>query len=88
MKEINREEGKVYAINDCYFLEKNYDDLLELIEDEKQIKRRASNAGFTVIGSNWYLQENPNYKIEKVMNTGLWQTEKAIRYIFKLKLKL
>ena len=57
-------------------------------EDEKQIKRRASNAGFTVIGSNWYLQENPNYKIEKVMNTGLWQTEKAIRYIFKLKLKL
>ena len=32
MRELNRKEGRVYTIDDNYFLEKHYMDLGELIE--------------------------------------------------------
>ena len=46
MREINRDEGRVYSIDDHYYLEKIYDDLLDLIQEEKKIKTRARKRGF------------------------------------------
>ena len=46
MREINREKGRVYNIDNHYYLEKIYDDLLDLINDEKELKEGAKKGGF------------------------------------------
>lgn len=87
MREINRDEGRVYSIDDHYYLEKVYDDLIDLIEDEKIIKKRARKGGFKIVSYNWAIKENKNYRIEKILNSGVWKSEKPNKFVFTLKLK-
>lgn len=88
MREINREKGRVYNIDNHYYLEKIYDDLLDLINDEKELKERAKKGGFKILDYNWAIQNNENYKIEKILNAGIWKSVKPIKYVFTLKLEL
>ena len=41
MRELDRDLGKIYHIDDHYYLEKIFDNLAELIKDEKRIKAKA-----------------------------------------------
>ena len=87
MREINREDGKVYTIDEFYFLEKNYIDLGKLIEDEKWIVSRSKKNGFRVVKSNWYMQNNPDFTIESVIYGTTPKHTSPIRYMFKLQLE-
>ena len=87
MREINKKDGRVYAKDDHYFLEKIYDDLLDLIEEEKLIKRRAKKGGFKLVKYNWYVKDNERYKIEQIINSGKCENEQPVKFVLKLKLK-
>ena len=63
MREINREEGRVYSIGEFYYLEKIYKDLAHLIKDEVRIKKRARDNKFTVLSSSWGIKENLFYNL-------------------------
>ena len=87
MRKLDTDLGKIYHKNDFYYLEKIYDSLIELIEDENEVKARAKRNGFKVIKTNWMIEDNPYYYIETIMNDYETDGIDAIRYVFKLKLK-
>ena len=87
MKKLDADIGKIYAKDDFYYLEKIFDNLLELIEDESSIKKRAKQHGFKVIKSNWAIEDNPHYYIETIMNDFDTRGLDESRYVFKMKLK-
>ena len=78
---------QIYHKNDFYYLEKIYDSLTELIEDEKEVKDRARRNGFKIIKTNWALEDNPYYYIETIMNNFESSDIDMLKYVFKLKLK-
>ena len=87
MRKLDTDLGKIYHKNNFYYLEKIYDSLTELIEDEDEVKDRARRNGFKIIKSNWALEDNPYYHIETIMNNYETDGIDMIRYVFKLKLK-
>ena len=87
MRKLDTDLGKIYHKNDFYYLEKIYDSLTELIEDEDDVKDRAKRNGFKILKSNWAIEDNPYYYIETIMNDYETDGIDAIRYVFKLKLK-
>ena len=87
MRKLNRKEGKVYTLDDFYFLEKNYIDIMDLIDDEKWIKRRSRENGFRVVSSSWNMQDNPDFTIESVIYGDTPKETSPVRYVFKLKLE-
>ena len=87
MKKLDTDLGKIYHKNNFYYLEKIYDSLTELIEDEDEVKDRARRNGFKIIKTNWAVEDNPYYYIETIMNDYETDGIDMIRYVFKLKLK-
>ena len=87
MRELDRDLGKIYHIDDHYYLEKIFDNLDELIKDEKRIKAKAKKSGFVVKDHNWAIEDNPNYAIEKIINDGDTSNISKVRFIFKIKLE-
>ena len=87
MKKLDTSLGKIYHKNDFYYLEKIYDSLIELIEDEDEVKDRARRNGFKIMKTNWVIEDNPYYYIETIMNDYQTDNIETIRYVFKLKLK-
>tara|TARA_R110000737_G_scaffold330621_1_gene346443 strand:- start:425 stop:697 length:273 start_codon:yes stop_codon:yes gene_type:complete len=87
MRKLNSDLGKIYHKNDFYYLEKIYNSLIELIEDEDEVKDRARRNGFKIIKSNWLLEKNPYYYIESIMHDYEIEGVDNLRYIFKVKLK-
>ena len=87
MRELNRKEGRVYTIDDYYFLEKHYMDLGELIEEEEWIKKSAKKNGFRVVSYSWAIEDNPDFTIESVIYGKTAKHISPIRYMFKIKLE-
>ena len=87
MRKLDTSLGKIYHKNDFYYLEKVYDSLIELIEDEDKVKDRARRNGFKIIKTNWVIEDNPYYYIETIINDYETDNIETVRYIFKLKLK-
>ena len=87
MRKLDTSLGKIYHKNDFYYLEKIYDSLIELIEDEDEVKDRARRNGFKIMKTNWVIEDNPYYYIETIMNDYQTDNIETIRYVFKLKLK-
>ena len=87
MREIDRDLGKIYHIDDYYYLEKIFDDLDELIKDDKRIKAKAKKSGFIVKDYSWNVEDNPNYVIESIINDGNTSDINEVRFVFKIKLE-
>jgi hypothetical protein len=87
MREIDSDIGKVYHIDNYYYLEKIFDDLNELIKDEKRIKAKAKKSGFLVKAYSWRVEDNPNYVIESIINDGNMSDINEVRFVFKIKLE-
>ena len=87
MKELNANLGKIYHKDDYYYLEKIYEDLGELMDDESSIKKRAKKHGFKIIKTNWALETNPYYYVETIINDFDVSGLNQLRYVFKVKLK-
>ena len=87
MRKLDTSLGKIYHKNDFYYLEKIYDSLIELIEDEDEVKDRARRNGFKIMKTNWVIEENPNYIIESIINDGNTSDINEVRFVFKIKLE-
>ena len=87
MRKLDADLGKIYHKDDFYYLEKIYEDLGDLIEDEPIVKARAKKHGFRIIKSNWILEDNPSYYIQAIMNDFNTEGLDQSRYVFKVKLK-
>ena len=87
MREIDRDLGKIYHIDDYYYLEKIFDDLCDLMEDERRIKIKAKKSGFIVKDYSWCVEDNPNYVIERIINDGNTSDINEVRFVFKIKLE-
>ena len=88
MREVNGEQGRVYSIDDKFFLEKVYDELDELIEDEKFIKAKCRKNGFNVLESSWCVKDNPTYLIDQLFESDYnSKFINPINFLFKLTLK-
>ena len=88
MREINRDEGRVYSVNDLYYLEKSYTELSDLMEDEKFIKAKCRKNGFKVLNYSWCIKDNPKYLIDQLFDSN-YNSEfiSPINFLFKLTLK-
>ena len=87
MRKLDTDLGKIYHIDNYYYLEKIFTNLAELIEDEADIKQRAREHGFRIIKSNWIIESNPYYYIETIINDYNTDGLDPLRYVFKVKLK-
>jgi len=87
MKELDADIGRIYNKGDFYYLEKVFEDLGSLFEEELIIKTRAKKHGFKIIKSNWALEENPYFYVQTVMNDYDTEGLDPLRYVFKVKLK-
>ena len=87
MRKLDADLGKIYYKDNFYYLEKIYEDLAELIDEEEEIKTRAKRHGFKIIKSNWEVEKNPYYYIEAIINDSNNNYVDESRYVFKLKLK-
>ena len=87
MREIDKDLGKIYHIDDYYYLEKIFDDLYDLMEDERRIKAKAKKNGFIVKDYSWITEDNPNYIIESIINDGDASDVNKVRFVFKVKLE-
>ena len=87
MRKLDTDLGAIYHKDDFYYLEKIYEDLGELINEEAEIKKRAKRHGFKIIKTNWVLEKNPYYYIETIINDANDKYVDELRYVFKVKLK-
>tara|TARA_R110002012_G_scaffold168343_1_gene331776 strand:+ start:664 stop:936 length:273 start_codon:yes stop_codon:yes gene_type:complete len=87
MREINRDEGRVYSINDLYYLEKCYTELSVLIKDEQNIKKRAGYNNFEILSSSWSIEDNLMYDIESIFDRDGEVKSSPINFLLKLELK-
>ena len=88
MREVNGDQGRVYSVDDKFFLEKIYEDLDELMEDEKFIKAKCKKNGFKVLDYSWCIKDNPKYLIDQLFDSN-YNSEfiSPINFLFKLTLK-
>jgi len=87
MRKLDTDLGRIYHKDDFYYLEKVFDNLEDLVEDENSIKQRAKNHGFRIIKSSWKLEKNPYYYVETIINGSNDAYIDKLRYVFKMKLK-
>ena len=87
MRELDKDLGNIYEKDGYYFLEKIYDNLYDLIDEENLLKRNAISKGFVIEDYSWQIEDNPYYYIETIMNDYQTDNIETIRYVFKLKLK-
>ena len=87
MRKLDTELGTIYHKDDFYYLEKIYEDLADLINEEAEIKKRAKRHGFKIIKTNWETEKNPYYYIETIINDSNDSYIDELRYVFKVKLK-
>ena len=87
MRQLDTDLGKIYHKGNFYYLEKIFEDLGELIDEEQEIKTRAKRHGFKIIKTNWALEKNPYYYIETIINDSNDKHIDELRYVFKVKLK-
>jgi hypothetical protein len=88
MREINGEQGRVYSVDGKYFLEKIYDDLDALIEDEKFIKAKCKKNGFNVLDYSWAIKDNPKHILDDFFDTNPSpQITSPINFLFKITLE-
>ena len=87
MRKLDTELGTIYHKDDFYYLEKIYEDLADLINEEAEIKKRAKRHGFKIIKTNWEMEKNPYYYIETIINDSNDSYVDELRYVFKVKLK-
>tara|TARA_R110002012_G_scaffold271604_1_gene456788 strand:- start:118 stop:378 length:261 start_codon:yes stop_codon:yes gene_type:complete len=83
MRSIDTKVGKVYYEDGVFTLEKNFNSLTLLMENEDSIKSKIINCNFKILDTYWYITDNPFYDIEKII------TEKAskVKFIYKLELE-
>tara|TARA_R100000654_G_scaffold22651_2_gene44886 strand:- start:7526 stop:7795 length:270 start_codon:yes stop_codon:yes gene_type:complete len=86
MKKIDKDLGKVYTKDNYYYLEKIYEKLGQLIDEEPIIKKRAKSYGFKVVKSSWHMEDNPYYYIQTIVNDSKKGIDE-LRYVCRLKLK-
>ena len=60
MRTIITKFGKVYYDDNTYFIERTYEELTDLIYDEKAVKRNIKDNKFDVINSEWQLKKYPS----------------------------
>mgnify|MGYP003117332208 FL=1 len=87
MRGIERELGKVYEIDGYYFLEKVYQDLADLILEEREIRNKAIENGFVVHDYNWSIKNNPTCLIESIVYDGDKSKYNENIFVFKMKLE-
>lgn len=87
MRKLDTDLGKIYSKGNFYYLEKIFDSLEELIEEENDIKQRAKRHGFKIMKTNWAIESNPHYYIEAIINDFNVDDLDESRYVFKVKLK-
>jgi hypothetical protein len=87
MRELDKDLGKIYQENGYFYLEKIFDDLAHLMDEDSQIKRNAKNKGFKVKDYQWMIEDNPYYDIETIINDGNESIVDPNRYVLKLKLE-
>ena len=65
MRGIERELGKVYEIDGYYFLEKVYEDLADLMSEEREIRNKAIENGFVVLAhiDRWWFSSHTRTKV-------------------------
>tara|TARA_R100000458_G_scaffold56656_1_gene61797 strand:- start:154 stop:384 length:231 start_codon:yes stop_codon:yes gene_type:complete len=59
MREIETRFGKVSLDSSSFFVERVYADLIDLIEDEEDLKDRMEDSGFTILDSTWKIKTHP-----------------------------
>ena len=84
MKAIETKYGKIFHEDGKYILEKVYKDLGSLIDEEPKIKKRAKNLGFSVEDSIWYIEDNPLYEAEKILQSFAEIAPSEIRFRYKV----
>ena len=87
MRKLDTDLGKIYHKDNFYYLEKRFESLGDLIEEEVEIKTRAKRHGFRIVKTNWVLEPNPYYYIETIINEYDTDDLDPLRYVFKVKLK-
>ncbi len=87
MREIERELGKVYEKDGFYYLEKTYEDLYDLILEEKEIRNKAIKSGFVVHDYSWNMKKNPTHIIESIIYDGDKNKYNENIFVFELKLE-
>tara|TARA_R110002110_G_scaffold303590_5_gene517782 strand:- start:555 stop:869 length:315 start_codon:yes stop_codon:yes gene_type:complete len=84
MKAIETKYGTIFHEDGKYILEKIYRDLGDLIEEEPKIKKRAKKLGFTIEDSIWYIEDNPLYEAEKILQSFAEIEPSEIRFRYKV----
>ena len=87
MRGIEREAGRVYEKDGFYYLEKVYEDLADLMLEEKEIKNKAVKNGFVVHDYSWIIKKNPSNIIESIIYDGDKTKYNEDIFIFKVKLE-
>ena len=87
MRGIEKELGKVYEKDGFYYLEKIYDDLFDLMLEEKGIRNKAIENGFVVHDYNWSMKKNPPHLIESIIYEGDKSKYNENLFVFKVKLE-
>tara|TARA_R100000900_G_scaffold9138_1_gene8516 strand:- start:803 stop:1075 length:273 start_codon:yes stop_codon:yes gene_type:complete len=87
MRKIDERLGKVYEKDGFFYLEKIYNDLYDLIIEERSIKNKAIENGFVVHDSKWIIKENPELIIENIIYEGDKDMYNENIFVFKVKLE-
>ena len=87
MRGIEKELGKVYEKDCLYYIEKIYDDLDDLMLEERSIKNKAIENGFVIHDYKWYMKENPTHLIESIIYEGDKRKYNENIFVFELKLE-
>lgn len=83
MRTIKTKYGKIFYKDGLYILEKVYKELASLINEESEIEKKVEDLGFVIEESDWYIEGNPEYKVEKYFND---KNPSKVRFRFIVKL--
>ena len=87
MRGLDKRIGRVYEKEGFYYLEKIYDDLSELMIEERSIKNKAIANGFVIHDYSWSVKENPTHLIESIIYEGDKRKYSENVFVFELKLE-
>ena len=87
MREIEKEYGRVYEKDGFFYLEKIFNDLYDLILEEKEIRNKAIKNNFIVHNHSWNMKKNPSHIIESIIYDGDKSKYNENIFVFKLKLE-
>ena len=87
MRGIERELGRVYEKDGFYYLEKIYEDLYDLMLEEKELRNKAIKNGFVVHNYSWNMKKNPTHIIESIVYEGDKTKYNENIFVFEVKLE-